>query len=144
MAVKKSVRKKTYYTVAEANATLPLIRAIVQDITQLAQDLRERHERLSRVNSADRRGRSSAYQEEVEQMQAEFERDQARMQEYEQELRNLGIELKDHYTGLVDFPCRMNDREVYLCWRLGEPQVDHWHELNAGFSGRQKLDVRQN
>ena len=50
-----------------------------------------------------------------------------------------GIELKDYFTGLIDFPCRMDGREVYLCWRLGEPEVGHWHELDAGFAGRQKL-----
>jgi hypothetical protein len=61
------------------------------------------------------------------------------MQEYEQELRRLGVELKDYDTGLIDFPCWMNNRAVYLCWRLGEPEVSHWHELEAGFAGRQKL-----
>ena len=64
------------------------------------------------------------------------------MHEYEQELKNLGIELKDYYTGLIDFPCWMDGREVYLCWRLGEPEVAYWHELEAGFAGRQKLHGR--
>jgi hypothetical protein len=144
MAVKKSARTRKYFSVAEANASLPLIRAIVRDITQLAHDLRERDERLSRVNAADRRHRAVAYQEELEQMQAEFDRGRERMLEYERELQNLGVELKDYYTGLIDFPCRMNGREVYLCWRLGEPEVAHWHELDAGFAGRQKLNVMQN
>jgi hypothetical protein len=40
---------------------------------------------------------------------------------------------------LIDFPAWMNGREVYLCWRLGEPDVGHWHELDAGFAGRKKL-----
>ncbi len=61
------------------------------------------------------------------------------MREYEQELRKLGVELKDYFTGLIDFPCWMDGREVYLCWQLGEPEVAHWHELDAGFAGRQKL-----
>ena len=68
-----------------------------------------------------------------------FESDQQRMQDYEQELRTLHIELKDYFTGLIDFPCWMDGREVFLCWRLGEPEVSHWHELDAGFAGRQKL-----
>ena len=61
------------------------------------------------------------------------------MHEYERELQQLGVELKDYFTGLIDFPCWMNGHEVYLCWRLGEPEVGHWHELDAGFAGRQKL-----
>jgi hypothetical protein len=41
--------------------------------------------------------------------------------------------------GLVDFPSLMDGRIVYLCWRLGEPEVLHWHELKSGFAGRQSL-----
>ena len=55
------------------------------------------------------------------------------------ELKNLGIELKDYDTGLIDFLCWMDGREVYLCWRLGESEVSHWHEIDAGFAGRQRL-----
>jgi hypothetical protein len=87
-------------------------------------------------------GRSSpgdAYGEELQQIRAQVERDQERMREYEGELKSLGVELKDYYTGLIDFPCRMDGREVYLCWRLGEAEVAHWHEIDAGFAGRQKL-----
>jgi len=42
----------------------------------------------------------------------------------------------------VDFPCWMDEREVYLCWKLDEPEVSHWHEVDAGFAGRQKLKQR--
>jgi hypothetical protein len=130
---------KKYFTVSEANATLPLVRAIVRDITTLARDLRDRHERLSRVGKAEGKAPSDAYQEELRIVQAEFERDQERMQEYEEELKKLGIELKDYFSGLIDFPAWMDGHEVYLCWRDGESEVAHWHELDAGFAGRQKL-----
>jgi hypothetical protein len=147
MAASKPATSKRYFTAAEANATLPLVRAIVRDITALARDLRDRHERLARVRGKEQPGHlGDAYQEEVQQVQAEFDRDQERMQEYEQELRDLGVELKDPFTGLVDFPCWMNGHEVYLCWRAGEPDVGYWHEVDAGFAGRQKLlaDTRKN
>jgi hypothetical protein len=139
MTTKKRSRNKKHFTVAEANAMLPLVRAIVQDVTELARDLKEREERLARVQHADAGHMVDAYREEVHQVQAEFNRDQERMHEYVEELRNLGVELKDYFTGLIDFPSRMDEREVYLCWRLGEPDVAHWHELEAGFQGRQKL-----
>ncbi len=141
MAVKKPVQGKKYFTVTEANAALPLVGVIVRDITELARDLRERHERLARVRPSERGTLGDAHREEVQLVQAEFERDQERMQEFEQELKNLGVELKDYYTGLIDFPCWMNNHEIYLCWRLGEPDVAHWHEIEAGFAGRQKLLV---
>ena|SRR5258708_5112600 len=136
---KKHVASKKYFSVDQANAMLPLVRAIVSDIADLARDLRERHDRLLRVSKSKRGTLGDAYQEELLQMQAEFEREQERMREFERELVKLGIELKDYNVGLIDFPCWMNDHEVYLCWRLGEPEVNHWHELNEGFSGRQKV-----
>jgi hypothetical protein len=139
MAAQKRARTKRYFTVAEANAILPLLRSILRDVTELAHNLRDRHERLARVQPQPRGSLGDAYHEELQQIQAELERDQARMVEYESELKNLGVELKDYYTGLIDFRCRMDGREVYLCWRLGEPEVAHWHEIDAGFSGRQKL-----
>ena len=138
MAAPKRRRAPKYFTVAQANAILPLLRSILRDVTELARELRDRHERLARVQPLPR-SLGDAYNEELQQIQAEFERDQERMRSYEAELKSLGIELKDYYTGLVDFPYRMDGRDVYLCWRLGEPEVAHWHEIDAGFAGRQKL-----
>jgi hypothetical protein len=54
-------------------------------------------------------------------------------------LQALGIEVKDINHGLVDFPARRDDRDVYLCWRYDEPSITHWHDLDAGFAGRQPL-----
>jgi len=139
MKTKKPIAKKKYFTVAEANSALPLARAIVKDIAALARDLRERHERLTRLKPNDRVKLAPEYEEELQQVSAEFDRDQERMREYVKELTDLGIELKDFDTGLVDFPCRYEDREVYLCWRLGEPEVSHWHETDSGFAGRRAI-----
>jgi hypothetical protein len=143
MTSKKSSGGKKYFSVGEANSTLPLVRAILRDITELARDLRERQERLARLRPHDRGAVSDVYLEELHQVQAGLERDQERMLEYERELMKLGIELKDYYTGLIDFPCWMDGREVYLCWRLGEPEVGYWHEVEAGFAGRQKILLNQ-
>ncbi len=139
MASHKPMPGKKYFTVAEANATLPLVRAVVRDITELARSWRERQEHLNRIQPGKRGALSEAHQEELLQVHAEYERDQERMREYEQELKQLGVELKDYFTGLIDFPAWMDGREVYLCWRLGEAEVAHWHELEAGFAGRKKL-----
>ena len=139
MTTSKRKKGKKYFSVAEANATLPLVRSIVKDITELAASLRERHDRLTRLGGD--RGVFDAYQEELQTLKDDLERDQGRMNDYVQELHALGVELKDYYTGLIDFPAWRHGHEVYLCWRLGEPEVAHWHELDAGFAGRQKLMV---
>jgi len=141
MAVKKSIPGKKYYSVTEANAALPLVRAIVRDVTTLAKSLRERHERLAHLGPRERDTLDVPHREEVDKILAELERGQDQMREYVQELARLGIELKDYFIGLIDFPCWMDGHEVYLCWKQGEPEVGHWHEIDAGFSGRRKLMV---
>jgi hypothetical protein len=130
-------KKKKHYTLDEANATLPLLRVILRDVTTLANELRDRYERLVRLQKTE--GLDQAHQEEVQQLVVEFERGQEKMHEYEFELEKLDVELKDYYTGLIDFRHLRDGREVYLCWRLGEPEISHWHELDSGFSGRQKI-----
>jgi len=120
---RKPASAKKYFTVAEANAALPLVRAIVRDITELARDIQERKDRLTRIKPPQRGSISEAYQEEIRLAEAEMERDKERLVGYTHELTELGVELKDYFTGLVDFPCWMDDREVYLCWRLGEAEV---------------------
>jgi len=145
MAARKPVPAKKYFTPAQANAMLPLVRRIVQDITDLASALRERQERIARLaqpagRESDETGRAEVDRvEEVMQLEEEFERGRERMTGYVEELRKLGVELKDFFVGLIDFPCWMDGREVYLCWRQGEPEVGYWHEVDAGFGGRQKL-----
>jgi hypothetical protein len=112
---------KKYFTPEQANATLPLVRAIVRDITTLAE---------SQERGVFEKGADEALQ-----------RDRERLAECVAELTALGIELKDPCTGLIDFPSLRDGREVYLCWKLGEPDVEYWHELDAGFAGRQKLNA---
>jgi hypothetical protein len=133
--------KKKFFTPAQANAMLPLVSRIVRDITELAHELRDRHQRLTRLMPRDEREVSTAHREELQHIEADLERGRQKMEEFESELRQLGVLLKDYFSGLIDFPCWMDGREVYLCWKLGEPEVAHWHEIDAGFAGRQKLMI---
>ncbi len=77
----------------------------------------------------------------------------ARAQELEKELHTLvhdlnaeiaaihalGVEVKDLAIGLVDFPSERDGRVVYLCWRMDEPAIVAWHELDGGYMGREPL-----
>ena len=128
--------KKKYFTVQQANAMLPLLRLILRDITTLAQRLREQNRRLARLQDA-----ATATTDQLDDAVAEIESTQEQIRTHKEELDQLQVELKDYLTGLVDFPARMDGREVYLCWRMDEPEVAHWHDLDSGFAGRRKLNV---
>src|SRR3954468_13532089 len=127
------------FSIEQANATLPLVRAITSDLATLAKDVVERRHRLALLTSGRDLKPGDPYSDELAQMEADLERDATRLQEYVDELRQLGVEPKGAVEGLVDFPCRLDGKVVLLCWKLGEPEVLYWHDLDAGFSGRQPL-----
>jgi hypothetical protein len=140
MPLPKSVEaKRKYFTVDEANKALPLVKAIVGDIVRQYQTVNDLRTRLSAVVKEHRRPSSDPYSEELAHSQAELDNEESKLESYVDELHRLGVELKGPDSGLCDFYSLMDGREVYLCWRLGEPEVLHWHELNAGVAGRQTL-----
>lgn len=141
MAAKEKEKKK-YFTIDEANSALPLVRAIVADIVKKYGEVSERKARLDQIRESrpSTAGNSDdVYSEELAQVEDDLDKEISKLQEYIEELEALGVELKDISRGLVDFRSLMDGREVYLCWLLGEEEIGHWHELEAGFSGRQSL-----
>ena len=133
---------KKYFSVEEANHALPLVRSIVGDIVSFHTDLHARSDRLQAVkrrNSALRGSMPPEFNEELAQMEIDLDRDAEKLQGFIAELEALGVELKDLSKGLVDFPGLIDGREVCLCWMQGESEVAFWHEVNAGFMGRQSL-----
>ena len=57
-----------------------------------------------------------------------------------EQVQELGCLIKDLDIGLVDFPTTFRGREVYLCWKLGEPSIAYWHGVDEGFAGRKAID----
>ena len=135
----------TPFTVATANRTLPLVRAIVTDIVTLHRDVSERKERLKQLRK--RRGQPNdsvpdVYREEVDQIQENLALDVERLQGFVEELSDIGIELKDPEVGLVDFPTLMDGKNAFLSWSLGEPEVEFWHTSEPGSLVRQPIPNR--
>ncbi|MHC5539974.1 DUF2203 family protein, partial [Singulisphaera rosea] len=130
--------KRRYFSVEEANKTLPLVRAIMTDIVRQWNTVSELKQRLSAVKSDRGRASGDVYSEELAQSQAEMGAEEKALGAYIDELTELGVEFKGP-DGLCDFYSMMDGREVLLCWRLGEPEVLFWHETNAGVAGRQPL-----
>lgn len=127
------------FTVEQANAVLPLVRAITRDLVQLSREVMERRERLALLSGGRKSTAKDPYSEELRQIEEELDKDSEQLETFLEELRELGVEPKSGTEGLVDFPSLMDGRIVFLCWKLGESEVTHWHELNAGFAGRQSL-----
>jgi hypothetical protein len=139
--VDESKTNRKYFTAERANAMLPLVRAIVKDLAELSRDVVDRRDRLAHL-LAGRNGQSTdVYSEELMQIEEELEKDGRRLRDYVEELTKLGLEPKNGQEGLVDFPTLIDGREAYLCWKLDEPEVLYWHEMDAGFAGRQPLTV---
>lgn len=64
----------------------------------------------------------------------------ARLRSAIEEVQELGCVIKDLDIGLVDFPTFFRGVEVYLCWKLGEPDIAFWHGVDEGFRGRKAID----
>ena len=56
------------------------------------------------------------------------------------QILDTGVQIKDINSGLLDFSALKDGREVYLCWMYGEGDIAFWHEVDAGFAGRQPID----
>lgn len=126
----------TLFTVEEANRTLPLVERIVADIVQQYRLWREKVLELDLISSSSRSAEQRARAEVLERDAQLLGRE---IDGFKRELEELGIQLKDPRLGLVDYPSEMNGRPVLLCWRLGETEVRFWHEVDAGYAGRQPL-----
>jgi len=126
------------FTREEAERTLPLVRRVVADAREEHRRWRlavARYELLAAGLRADE-GEPPAVVE-ARQAVATHAR---RITDCIAELEAIGCVLKSFEEGLVDFCSMRGDRLVYLCWRLGEAGITHWHELESGFAGRQPID----
>jgi hypothetical protein len=71
-----------------------------------------------------------------------MEEQQKRAKDMLAEMDAVGVQVKDLENGLLDFPCRVEDEIVLLCWKRGEETIEYWHSVDAGFRGRQLIDER--
>ncbi len=134
---------KKFYSLDEANRALPLVKAIVGDIVNLYGQIRDRRDRLAAITGPDssHSRRDDIYSEEVAEMESSVYQDIERLQEYVSELDQLGIDLKDPQTGAINFSGLLEGREISLCWKQGENQITHWHEVDSGEEEHQSLEL---
>ncbi len=121
-----------HFTREEANGLLPQLTTMLSQLQDSRDELTdaEAHEALSEAAPANGGG------EEGKQVGVAFLEVRRLLETIEQS----GIVLRDIDRGLVDFPAVRDGREVYLCWELGEDDVGYWHDMDAGYGGREPLD----
>jgi hypothetical protein len=125
------VRHKRHYTLAEANAALPWV-------TERIRRLREARDSFSDEEAREALGEATPGNGGGEPGRVVSEAF-LQLQSAAGELDALDIVVRDLDRGLVDFPALRDDREVYLCWVDGEADIAFWHDLDAGYAGRQPL-----
>ena len=122
--------EEKHFTPEEANRLLPDITRSLEVVRQARQIVLAGGERLRR--QAVLNGGGPAHKEYSEAL--------ATLRQEVESLTEKGVILRDAENGLVDFPARVDGRDVFLCWHLGEDRVAFWHGPESGFSGRTPLE----
>jgi hypothetical protein len=131
------------FTIDEAQSLLPLLESLLKRVIEsklAAQEVESQIAELGkRIYLA---GGMRVNVAEVGRQRTEMEAHLQRVRESVAEIDAIGVQVKDVDTGLLDFPCRVDDQIVLLCWRMGETTIEHWHTIEDGFKGRRPVDER--
>lgn len=123
---------RKHFTLEEARALLPELRSMFQDA----------HRRLDVVQKVDKELGKKLKQTGAEvggEKVSGLLMDMLQLNTQLRRLQEMGIQIKDFERGLLDFPHLRDGREVFLCWELNEDDIEFWHDIDAGYSGRERL-----
>jgi hypothetical protein len=126
-----------YFSLDEANRTLPYVRRVVTDIVEEYQAWRDSIRRYELIAAASRSDVGETNEQVA--LRQEVDTIARRINGFIQELARVGCVFKGFEPGLVDFYSQLNGRDIFLCWQLGEGEIGYWHELDTGFAGRRAL-----
>jgi len=128
-----------WFTLDEASSLLPRLCQLLPQI----QESKSKHDQLQEkaaeyAHLMSSNGRN--IEKELNETRQELAQATTELNHLIERVQEMGCKLKDIEQGLVDFRTEREGREVYLCWKLGEPDIRWWHELDAGFAGRRRLE----
>jgi hypothetical protein len=126
------------FSLDEANRMLPLVSNIVRDIIDHYREWQRPVEAFGIAGALSRSEKPTAEAEALQHRAQELARD---IQGFVGELTRLGLEFKGFEMGLVDFPADVEGRSICWCWKHGETSVNFWHEVDAGYNGRQPVEA---
>ncbi len=123
-----------FFTIEQANRSLVLLKRIVTDIIDDYSRLLDLQEIIEIAEFDGDIDKCESTQDEIVEIAD-------KLHLYIEELDTIGVELTDWTDGVVDFPFVIDGREIRLCWKYGENQVNHWREFGADFTARQPLET---
>lgn len=122
-----------YFTLHEANEALKIIRPLLDDVMEIRNKIiASQPEAWPAIEKSAGNGGNKA----LSKMVQDFER----LDTLIHQILDTGVQIKDINIGLLDFPSLRDEHEVYLCWKYGENDIAFWHEIDAGFAGRQPIE----
>ncbi|MGD2161842.1 MAG: DUF2203 domain-containing protein [Anaerolineales bacterium] len=121
-----------YFSKKQANQLLDVLQPLVLEMMQAAEVLLGHHPEMApmlekAINNGGIHKPGAALEASL------------RVQDLATQIKSYDVLIKDVRNGLIDFPSRREGRIVLLCWRYGEPEVAHWHEIDTGYADRQPL-----
>jgi hypothetical protein len=122
---------KRHYTREEARALLPQVKKWLARLQQLRASLAKLEPRITSLQQSGEDIGGATLNESV--------RLQAELRDVLREFHDRDIQIKDVERGLLDFPAIVGGREVFLCWEQGESDIEYWHDIDAGYAGREPL-----
>ncbi len=127
-------RPKRYFTLAEANRSLVLVRRIIADVIV-------EYSRLQELHEASEAAEAAGAEEFLAHAAEDMTRTAEMLKNCLEELDDVGAYMTDWTLGMVEFPCAAGGREVYLCWRYGQPSVRFWRELHGDTDEPQPIET---
>ncbi len=125
----------SYFTIVTANEKLPMIIEKFKAITDLKNEIMKTEKQLS--SSLSPKNNFEQYVTIKQKLNSVV----TKFYQAIEDLENTGVVIKGIDEGLLDFPSKRFDDEVWLCWKQGETEIKFWHEKDVGFSGRKPISV---
>ena len=129
------------FTLSEARQLLPQVNRLIRDAVECKSEYQNAERAIQAFSGQiTLMGGMVVDRSPVLEARARREHCAERLKQTLENIHEIGCEVKDLDTGLIDFPSRFRGQEVYLCWKLGEPDINHWHSVHEGFAGRKPID----
>ena len=125
----------SYFTISDANQALPLVIKKYEYVLEQKNEVMKIEKQLQAQLST-----TSTFEDYVV-LKQKLNTQITKFYQSIEDLENTGVVVKSIDEGLLDFPSKRFDDDVWLCWKDGETEIKFWHEKDVGFNGRKPIDV---